>query len=235
MNATEKWKPPQRRRVYLVRHGEVSYFEQAGKPARPDLVPLNESGRHQALMTAPTLAAIPWDRVITSGLRRTEETAQLLLAGRSAPMERHECLQEIRPGKLGTQEPAEIEAAMRASFGFQLNSEATFLGGETYHDFLNRVVPWWRGFLADPTWNQVLIVAHGGVNRAILGHVLGLGLTCFGLLEQDPCCVNLIEVEPSGQCWLRLVNATIHDPNKMTFRLTTMERLYQEFLGEDPR
>ena len=37
-----------RRRVYLVRHGEVSYFDDAGTPHRPDLVPLNEEGREQA-------------------------------------------------------------------------------------------------------------------------------------------------------------------------------------------
>jgi broad specificity phosphatase PhoE len=33
-----------RRRIYLMRHAQVAYFED-GRPLRPDLVPLTEEGR----------------------------------------------------------------------------------------------------------------------------------------------------------------------------------------------
>jgi probable phosphoglycerate mutase len=232
MNATEKWIPPQRRRVFLVRHGEVSYFDEAGRPFRPDLVPLNAEGRRQAECTARALAEVAWDRVITSGLRRTQETAEILLQGKTATVQCFDCLQEIRPGKLEEgHSPAQVQQAFLASFGDHLLPETTFLGGETFGSLLARVLPWWSQLLADPAWNQVLLVAHGGVNRAILGQILNTGLAAFGLLEQDPCCVNLIEVEPSGHCWLRLVNFTAYDPLKASLRLTTMEGLYMQFLG----
>ncbi|MDF3837831.1 histidine phosphatase family protein, partial [Cupriavidus basilensis] len=36
--------PSPRRRVYLMRHGAVTYFDATGRPALPELVPLNETG-----------------------------------------------------------------------------------------------------------------------------------------------------------------------------------------------
>src|SRR5215217_1444071 len=69
---------PTRRRLYLMRHGEVNYFEH-GRPAPPEGVHLNEQGRAQAAAAALALADISFDRVVTSGLPRTLETAAFLL------------------------------------------------------------------------------------------------------------------------------------------------------------
>ena len=41
-------KPAQRRRIYLMRHGNVTYFDESGRPILPEAVPLNEQGRAQA-------------------------------------------------------------------------------------------------------------------------------------------------------------------------------------------
>ena len=65
---------PTRRRLYLIRHGEVSYFEQ-GRPAPPEGVHLNEQGRAQAAAAAHALADVAFDRAAASGLPRTLETA----------------------------------------------------------------------------------------------------------------------------------------------------------------
>lgn len=37
-----------RRRIYLLRHAEVAYFDEDGQPVAPDEVPLTPAGRHQA-------------------------------------------------------------------------------------------------------------------------------------------------------------------------------------------
>ena len=67
-----------RRRLYLMRHGSVSYFTPAGQPVPADTVPLNPQGILQARAAGQLFAAnnIRFDRVITSGLPRTEQTAQ---------------------------------------------------------------------------------------------------------------------------------------------------------------
>src|SRR5947209_2952598 len=82
MDAMEK-KPSLRRRVYLLRHGEVSYFDAQGRPVRPDTVPLDEMGRQQAEAAARALAQVPLDRAISSDLPRSIETANIIVAGRS--------------------------------------------------------------------------------------------------------------------------------------------------------
>ena len=71
-----------RRRIYLMRHGSVTYFDADGKPHLPEQVPLNEQGRVQATAAGRVFAheKITFDRVIVSGLPRTVETANRVLA-----------------------------------------------------------------------------------------------------------------------------------------------------------
>lgn len=82
---------PNRRRVYLMRHGAVTYFDETGRPVpSPEAVPLNELGRSQTTAAGKIFAAenIVFDRVIVSGLPRTVETAQRVLAEMPAMQER---------------------------------------------------------------------------------------------------------------------------------------------------
>src|SRR3972149_8676690 len=83
--STEKSICGPRRRVYLVRHAEVSYFDSAGRPYRPNTVPLNPEGRRQAEAVARALADVALDRVISSDLVRSRESAEILTAGRGGP------------------------------------------------------------------------------------------------------------------------------------------------------
>ncbi len=70
MDPTEKLQQWKRRRIYLMRHGDVSYFDAAGRPFRPDTVPLNDAGRLQAEAAGRLLADVPIDRVVASDLPR---------------------------------------------------------------------------------------------------------------------------------------------------------------------
>ena len=61
---------PGRRRIYLMRHGSVTYFTTEGKPVPPDTVTLNDLGIEQARAAGNLFAehGVTFDRVITSGL-----------------------------------------------------------------------------------------------------------------------------------------------------------------------
>ena len=67
--------PPKRRRIYLMRHGSVDYFDAEGRPVPPLTVPLNRSGQRQADAAGAVFAqcGVRFDKVITSGLNRTLE------------------------------------------------------------------------------------------------------------------------------------------------------------------
>src|SRR4051812_19491454 len=86
----------QRRRIYLLRHGAVRYFDDEGTPFPSGTVPLTEEGRGQAKAVGELLRDLSFDRVIVSRLRRTQETAAIALEGRGYEPEQAELLSEIR-------------------------------------------------------------------------------------------------------------------------------------------
>ena len=98
-----------RRRVYLMRHADVRYTDVDGHFVHPDGVPLTEEGRRQGQAVGAALAAVTFDRAVTSGLPRTVDTAAHVLAGRGPAPETREELHEIRAGGPGAVAPAHFE------------------------------------------------------------------------------------------------------------------------------
>jgi len=225
---------PPRRRIYLVRHGDVSYFDGQGRPLRPNAVPLNADGLRQARALGEFFRDVPLDRAVSSDLPRTVQTAEGALGGRKAPaLETFAALREIQPGRLADAPPGDLKRIFVDAFTGSVDRSTTFLRGETFGSLLDRVLPCFAGLLADPGWFHLLVVAHGGVNRVILAQALGLGLDGLAALEQDPGCVNILDVEAAGRSVVRLVNHTPDDPAKHTWVLTTMERLYRQMGRKD--
>jgi probable phosphoglycerate mutase len=217
-----------------MRHGDVSYFDEQGRPYRPTTVPLNEEGRTQAQAAAVALAEVPLDRVLASDLIRSTQTAAIVAAGRQLTVETCPELREIQPGRLAEIPASAVEQAFLGAFSGGIDRETRFLLGETFGSLVDRVQDCFRKILADAGWRHLLIVAHGGVNRALLAHALGTDLRCFGALEQDPCCINIIDLNDAGRCLVRLVNYTPYNPAKNGLELTTMERLYLQYRPPTP-
>jgi len=215
-----------RRRLYLMRHGEVSYFENDGRPVHPEQVPLTERGREQARRAGEALAGSRLDRVVTSGLPRTLETAGL--AAPAAEAESWPELRELRSGRIHEIPDGELEAAFTGAFRGDVPLEARFLGGETIGSLVDRVIPELERLLADRSWDTALAVLHGGVNRAILTYALTGERRFLGGFEQAPGCLNVLDV---GEDWIvRAVNHVPGDPLHAGGRSTTMEDLYGQYL-----
>src|SRR6266516_2802496 len=172
-----------RRRVYLMRHADVRYTDAQGRFVDPGTVSLTDEGRRQADAVREALAAIPFDRAVTSGLPRTIETAALVLAGRGLEAQGREALHEIRPGGPGAVAPAQFESTFLRALHRPVTREDHFLGGEAW------------GSLADRSWHHLLVVAHGGVNRVILLEALGGGLSSLDRIEQDPAALNILDLD----------------------------------------
>jgi broad specificity phosphatase PhoE len=213
-----------RRRIYLMRHGRVAYFDQ-GRPLPPNDVPLTAEGREEARAAAAALQGIGFDRVITSGLPRTVETARIVAP--DAEPESWPDLREIEAGRLGDIPEDELERTFVEAWQDVVPEETQFLGGESIGSLLDRVIPAVDRLVADTDWDVVLAVLHGGVNRAILSYALTGGRALLGNLEQSPACINVLDV---GDDWIvRAVNTTPADPAHRNSRLRTMEELWAEF------
>lgn len=223
---------PKRRRIYLMRHGEVEYFSD-GKAFRPDEVPLTANGEKQAIAAGELLKNVKIDRALVSPLLRTMQTARHVLAGREVPIVNCEELREIAPGKLRDlpADPMTIFRTFVNAFGTTISEEDQFLGGETFGSMIKRVNGIIDRTLADSSWSNLLVVAHGGVNRAWLTRALGTGLEGFGRFEQDPACINMIDVDERGCLLVRMLNFSPTNAAKLGHRLTTMEELFAHYAG----
>ncbi|MFL5912967.1 MAG: histidine phosphatase family protein [Gaiellaceae bacterium] len=215
----------QRRRIYLMRHAAVRYFE----GVHPEQVVLTEGGRVQAESAAAELRDVAFDRVVTSGLERTLETARIVAPGLD-PESRYE-LREIESGDIRELAPDEVQTMMTAAFRGVVPLETRFLGGETIGALLDRALPELDALLADADWDVALLVLHGAVNRAILSHALTGERTFLGGFEQAPGCINVLDVGGDGRWIVRAVNHLAYDPAHVAApRLTTMEHLWQEYM-----
>src|SRR5687768_267500 len=153
-----------------MRHAAVAYFGPDGLPFDPRTVPLTPDGVEQARAAGKALAGIELDRVITSGLQRTVETARIVAPGHEP--ESWPAFEELRPGRLGDIAEDGLEAAFAGAFAGELTPDTRFLGGETIGELTGRVIPALEKIVADAAWDTALAVLHGGVNRAILSYVL---------------------------------------------------------------
>ena len=224
-----------RRRLLLMRHGAVDYFDAAGRPYPPDDVSLTRHGVAQARAMGAALAAsgVVIDRALTSGLTRTRETAQHVLeaARLTPPLEHWQSLQEIRGGRLSAIRDDELRDAFIAAFEGPVPRDTRFLGGETIGQLLDRALPALERLLADPQWDTALLVAHGGVNRALLSWFLTGQHHFLGGLAQDAGCLNVIDVGPTpATSVVRVVNFCPLDTLRTDTRLSTMEELLQKYL-----
>jgi broad specificity phosphatase PhoE len=224
-----------RRRILLMRHGAVEYFDDSGRPYPPDDVPLTPRGVEQARAMGEAIAAsgVRIDRAITSGLVRTRSTAEHVLAaaGANPPVEHRAELQEIRGGALSSIPDAELRSAFIAAFEGPVPLETRFLNGETIGELIDRTLPSIQRLLAEDDWDTVLVVLHGGVNRAILSWFLTGRPVFLGGLAQDPACLNVIDVGPSvATSIVRVVNFCALDTLQTASRLSTMEHLLGQYM-----
>lgn len=219
-----------------MRHAEAAYIGADGTRATDSrVVPLTEHGRVEAAAMGALIGPITFDRAICSGLARTLETATIVLGQRKVALEVAPALEEIRGGdaiaRADLSPPDFAYAMFRAG-----DPDARFAGGESFAAFVVRVLPAFNQIVAAQNWTSLLMVCHGGVNRAILTEVTGAGLKAFGAFEQDSCCLNVIDVDcclDTGKVerWiLRAVNATADDPIKTTRRLLTLEGMTKRLL-----
>jgi probable phosphoglycerate mutase len=210
-----------------MRHAEVSYFAKDGRPVDPAEVSLNEEGIAQANAAADNLAGVELDRVITSGLPRTVETARIVAQSHKA--ESWPELVEIRGGSLSEIPTDALQHEFVHAFRGVIPNETRFLRGESIGELFDRVLPALDRLVAADDWHTALAVLHGGVNRAILSYALTGERMFLGHFEQAPACVNVLDLGEGGEWIVRAVNVAAYDLLHQSHRSTTMERYWEQY------
>lgn len=147
-------------KIYLLRHGQTNYNLLGLCNDRPTPeVRLTPLGREQAAAAAARLRRVRLDRILTSELPRTGETAEIVNRDRGAPIEAYPDLDDWRTG-LDGRPVAELYAAIASD---PLHTRVN--GGETLAEHRGRVFRFfdWLGTQRD---ESVLVVAHEETLRA---------------------------------------------------------------------
>jgi probable phosphoglycerate mutase len=217
------------RRIYLVRHGETLYHGVTGASAAS--FDLTDRGVEQLRALATLFRGIAVDRIVASPLARSFDTATILAEVLALPVTVDEDLREITAapyeGKTGREIFAEV---LRFFESPDTGWDTSYLGGETYRQLRTRGERFLARVLADPSWQTLVAVAHGGINNALLSVVLAKDESS-GLLnvEQDFACVNVIDHDGARHI-LRLLNYTSYDPLKSGLKLPTV-RILADLIG----
>lgn len=228
-----------RRRLYLMRHGRVDYFSDEVLQARDHRVArLTDEGRMQAQTAGIALAEPVITRALSSGLARTRETAEIVLAQRPGvlALAADGDLEEIRGGTVKFTGRTEAAAAMAGEFAKAHQPGARMFDGESFAEAQQRSVDAVRRLMLapDPAADRgaALVVAHEGVNRLILSWACGAGLAAASAFEQDTCCVNVIDFDLTeggaeiGRIIVKAVNITPYNWLKHGMSRTSLEAIF---------
>lgn len=187
-------------KIYLFRHGETEWNRTWRLQGQSD-VPLNEFGRELAVITAEALKEIPFDRAFCSPLGRAAETAQILLGGRDIPLVPDDRLKEMCFGEYegGVFDKAKKQDSTHPLYHFFYGMENYVppAGAESFQDIIERG----RDFLQEQIvplegrCQNVLIVAHGALNRGILTAIGGICLADFWDISLPNCAASILSLE----------------------------------------
>jgi ribonuclease H / adenosylcobalamin/alpha-ribazole phosphatase len=165
----------------MVRHGE-SESNRDSRFALSGDVPITDLGRRQARDAAAQITRFfnP-QRVISSTFTRARQSAEIISAALQLPMELVDGIQERDLGALKGQ-PWHQHAAMTASDP-NYDPEREWLwrpaGGESYEDVRQRVMPVLDDLRGRYPAEELVIVSHGAVMRAIWSHLTGAWISSF--------------------------------------------------------
>lgn len=200
--------------IYLMRHGDIRPM-QGGAPQNAGEkryigqtdIPLNERGRARAKQWRDDLLNVNFDRIICSDLSRTRETATIISGRRTIPVEELSAFREIHMGQWDGQLMSAIKTRFFDEWRKRGETIASFRppGGESFMDLLERSLPAFFE-IAPFRHENVLIVAHAGVNRVLLCHFSGIPLDYIFTIKQDYSCLNLLSF--SGSWKVSAINQT---------------------------
>lgn len=187
-------------KILLVRHGHVEGIAPERFRGRTDL-PLTPEGQRQAAATAQHIAS-GWRpaAVYSSPMARCMATAAAIgQAVGLSPV----ALAGLNDIDYGDWQGLTPDAARRR-WGDEVNAWyrnpdwAAIPGGETLQDVLARTTAALRDAVRRHPGDTMVLVGHDSVNRVILLHALGLPLSRYWRIRQDPCAINEIDAEDGG-------------------------------------
>jgi broad specificity phosphatase PhoE len=167
---------PKIKTLFVFRHGQTDWNLNRRLQGSTD-IPLNQTGREQALVLKKFFSEKAVDLVLSSDLCRARETAEIAFQGSTTSMV---LMRELRENCLGEAEGLTFDE-VAAHFGAEAwehwsscdpaHTHFAFPGGESKFEHVQRVLNALEAFLLDSPHARFAVATHGGTLRRLIHHL----------------------------------------------------------------
>ena len=213
------WAPPSGppTTLVLVRHGVTSHT--TGKRFSGGLggtnPGLSDEGRDQIRTVADWLAPLAEqvDAVVTSPVRRTRESAEILAEALGHPLEEEPGFAEMEFGAWDGMTFLEVAEQHQSDLDAWLGSLEVAPGGtgESFQDVERRVLAGLQRLLDDHAGKTVVVVSHVTPIKTLVAHAVDAPLLSVFRMELSPASVSVVSFFDDGErgprASLRMFNA----------------------------
>lgn len=163
--------------ITLVRHGESDWNESHLVQGQNNDARLTARGQEQAQLVAESLRSLGFDYLFTSDLDRAEETASIIGTTLGLTPEIDTLLRERSFGSFEGGPLKNLTSEVTGIANYVLvDPDARPPGGETFRDVVVRAELFIHRIREDWPSNQLLVVTHGGMVRALRAYWLRTAL-----------------------------------------------------------
>ena len=181
--------------IDLIRHGEVE-----GDPVLRGMTDTPLSLRGNTQMWQALSHQHPWQKVLTSPLQRCATFAKAIADHCKIPVTTDQRLQEINFGHWEGREISSIletDTALMTTF-LKHPFTVTPPHGESPQAMKERVLLAWQEITHDLSWDNLLIITHGGPIRIILGEILSMPESALNKIEIPHANLTRIRIPTGG-------------------------------------
>ncbi len=206
-------------KVILVRHARTTYNEQGRYQGSSDESVLTKKGHQDAYATGLALQQYNFDAIYTSPLTRVQQTTQAILAALKPtnnipPIFIDHQLTEIQMSDWQGLLYQEVKEKFADGYSYWQNTPHLFAFNNTFFpviELFKQAQQFWQSVLTKHHGQTILIVAHGGTNRALISTAVGLNPEYYHSLQQSNCGISCLEFSSEHNIGeLKYLNVTNH-------------------------
>ena len=199
-------------RVFLIRHGATELSAEDRFAGAVDVL-LSDAGRDQARRLGARLAKEKIAVAYASPMKRTMETAGLVVEPHAVEVTPVDGIREIAHGRWEGMRRAEVEREFPEEYNRYEHDPFSFspVGGESGLQVTARALPALLKIVEDHCDERIVIVSHKATIRLLLSSLLGFDPRKYrDRLDQSPCALNILDFKDVAHARVTLFNDTSH-------------------------
>jgi broad specificity phosphatase PhoE len=191
-------------RVIIVRHGQSNFNAQKRIQGRSNLSHLTEKGKADAEIVGQSLRNIAFDAIYCSPLQRAQLTAEIIQSQltQPTPLTSTESLLEVDLPLWENLHKDDVIANFAEDYRTWKNRPQELKMILSKNGVKQEFFPvlalyeqakqFWQEIIPQNPGKTVLIVAHNGINRALIMSAIGMPPTRYHSIQQSNCCINVL-------------------------------------------